>query len=163
VKQHAAFKWKDAISEFPVSPGSAESLIRWVEKIKNLFIAYFRSNKSTKNYQNRFMYVKVITRQSSDSFWHSVVITDVNRILLIAGQRRSTCPIRECTVQQCHLRSSTVGARDARVYTFRRVHAMTKLCWLIILIELRFYVLSTQNRSLRRRSPSQSVGLVWKN
>jgi len=27
-KKHAEFKWKDAISEFPVSPGSAEALVR---------------------------------------------------------------------------------------------------------------------------------------
>jgi len=28
-KKHAAFKWKDAISGFPVSPGSAEALVRY--------------------------------------------------------------------------------------------------------------------------------------
>ena len=28
-KKHAAFKWKDAISRFPVSSGSADALVRW--------------------------------------------------------------------------------------------------------------------------------------
>ena len=35
IKKHAAFKWKDAISGFPVSPGSAEALGRWGGKIKS--------------------------------------------------------------------------------------------------------------------------------
>jgi len=64
-KKHAAFKWTDAISEFRVSPGSADALVRWGGKIKFL-IAYFLSNICTKNYQHRFMYVRVIARQSSD-------------------------------------------------------------------------------------------------
>jgi len=42
--KHAAFKWKDAISGFLVSPGSAEALIRWRGKIKYLLIAYFLRN-----------------------------------------------------------------------------------------------------------------------
>jgi len=36
----AAFKWKDAISWFYVSPGSAEALVRWRGKIKYSLIAY---------------------------------------------------------------------------------------------------------------------------
>ena len=48
LKQHAAFKWKDAISGFHVSPCSAEALVRWRwgEKIKHLFIADILSNTS---------------------------------------------------------------------------------------------------------------------
>jgi len=42
VKKHAAFKWKDGISGFPVSPGSAEALVRYGGKIK--YIAYFLGN-----------------------------------------------------------------------------------------------------------------------
>jgi len=44
VKKHAAFKWKDAISGFPVSPGSARALVRWGGKVKYILIAYFLSN-----------------------------------------------------------------------------------------------------------------------
>jgi len=44
MKKHAAFKWKDAISGFPVSPGSAEALVRWGGKIKYILIAYFLGN-----------------------------------------------------------------------------------------------------------------------
>ena len=40
VKKHATFKWKDAISGFPVSPGNAEAL--W--KRKHILIAYFLGN-----------------------------------------------------------------------------------------------------------------------
>jgi len=43
-KSHAAFKWKDAISGFSVSPGSAEALVRWGGKIKYVLIAYFLGN-----------------------------------------------------------------------------------------------------------------------
>jgi len=37
-----------------------------------LLIAYFLVNISVKNCQNRFMFVRVIARQSSDFFVHSV-------------------------------------------------------------------------------------------
>jgi len=67
-KNNAAFKWKDATSGFLVSPGSAEVLVKWSGKIKCFLIVYFLSNSCAKNYQNRFMYVRVIARQSSDSF-----------------------------------------------------------------------------------------------
>ena len=41
-RKHAAFKWKDAISEFPVFRGSA--LVRWGGKMKCVLIAYFLGN-----------------------------------------------------------------------------------------------------------------------
>jgi len=44
VKKHAAFKQKDAISGFPVSPGSAEELVMCGGKIKYILIAYFLRN-----------------------------------------------------------------------------------------------------------------------
>jgi len=44
VKKHATFKWKEPISEFPVSPGSAEALVRWGGKIKYILIVYFLGN-----------------------------------------------------------------------------------------------------------------------
>jgi len=74
VKKHAAFKWKDAISGFPVSPGSAEALVRWGGKIKHILIAYFLSNICAKNCRSRTMYVKIISSQRWDVFLrHSVV------------------------------------------------------------------------------------------
>ena len=42
---------------------SAEALVRWGWKIKYLLIAYFHQNN-----QNRFVYTRVIARQSSDIF-----------------------------------------------------------------------------------------------
>jgi len=66
VKKHAAFKWKDAISGLPVSPCSAEALVRWGGIIKCLLIAYFLSNIFAKNFQNWFL--QVIARQSSVFF-----------------------------------------------------------------------------------------------
>ena len=66
------FKWKDTIYMFPVSPGSAKALVRWSGKIKYLLIAYFLTNICDKNYQNRFMYISVTVRQSSDIFGHTV-------------------------------------------------------------------------------------------
>jgi len=41
VKQHAVFKRKDAISGFPVSPGSAEALVRSGEKTKRILLLTF--------------------------------------------------------------------------------------------------------------------------
>ena len=48
LKKHAPFKWKDAISGLPVSPGSAEAQVIWGGIIKRILIAYFISNISTK-------------------------------------------------------------------------------------------------------------------
>ena len=53
VKKRAAFKWKDAISGFPVSPDSAEALARWGGKIKYVLIAYFLGNTFAKKCCNR--------------------------------------------------------------------------------------------------------------
>jgi len=66
VKKHAAFKWKDAISRFPVSPGNAEASVRWGGKIKYVLIAYFLGSIIAKNCCNRTVYVKVITTQRWD-------------------------------------------------------------------------------------------------
>jgi len=68
MKIHAALKQQDAILCFCVSLGSAEAVVRRGEKIKHLLTDYFLSNISVKNYQNRFMYVKVIARQSTTIF-----------------------------------------------------------------------------------------------
>jgi len=57
---------------FSISPGSAETLVRLRGKIKYLLIACLLSNVSAKNYQNQFMHVRVIVRQSSDIFWDTL-------------------------------------------------------------------------------------------
>jgi len=68
----SAFKWKDAIFGFSVSPGSAEAVVRWVAKIKYILIAYFLGNASAKNYRNRTVHVKIIASQRWDVFWDTV-------------------------------------------------------------------------------------------
>jgi len=68
VKKLAAFKWKDTISGFPVSPGSAEAIVRCGWKIRYVLTAYFLGNIFTKNCCNRTVYVKIIARQSWDVF-----------------------------------------------------------------------------------------------
>ena len=70
-KKHAAFKWKDTISRFPVSPGSAEALVRWGGKIKHVLIAYFLCNTFAKNCSNRTVYVKIIASERWDFFFTS--------------------------------------------------------------------------------------------
>ena len=67
-KQHAVFKWKDAISGLPVSQGSLQPLDRWGGKTKHRLISYFLSNTSAKNYRNRIVWVKIIARQRWDIF-----------------------------------------------------------------------------------------------
>ena len=69
VKKHAAFKWKDAISGFPVSPGSAEALVRCGGKIKYILIAYFLGNIYAKNCRNRTVYVKIIAICKGGTFF----------------------------------------------------------------------------------------------
>jgi len=59
-KKHAAFKSKDAISGFPVSPGSAEALVRCGGKLKYILIAYFLGNIYAKNCRNQTVCVKII-------------------------------------------------------------------------------------------------------
>jgi len=68
VKKHAAFKYKDAISGFPVSPGSAEALVRCGGKIKYILIAYFLGNICAKNCRNRTVYVKIIAAKGGTFF-----------------------------------------------------------------------------------------------
>jgi len=51
---------KDAISGFPVSPGSAEALVRCGGKTKYILTAYFLGNIFAKNCRNRTVYVKII-------------------------------------------------------------------------------------------------------
>jgi len=53
---------------FFITPGSVEALVRWCGKIKYLLIAYFLSNICAKNYQSRFVYVRVMVRQSTDIY-----------------------------------------------------------------------------------------------
>jgi len=70
-KKHAAFKWKDVISGFPVSPGSAEALVRCGGKIKYILIAYFRRNIYAKNCRNRTVYVKIIASCKGGTFFET--------------------------------------------------------------------------------------------
>jgi len=72
VKKHATFKWKDGISGFPVSPGSAEALVRWGGKIKYILIDYFLGNICAKNCRNRIVCVKIIANQKWDVFLDTV-------------------------------------------------------------------------------------------
>jgi len=75
VKKHEAFKGKDPISSFPVSPGSAEALVRWGGKIKYVLITYFLGNIFAKNWCNRTANVKIIASQRWDVFWDTVYVT----------------------------------------------------------------------------------------
>jgi len=75
VKKHAAFEWKDAISAFPVSPGSAEALVKCGGKIKYILIACFLGNICAKNCRNRTVFVKIIASCNGGAFfWDSVYI-----------------------------------------------------------------------------------------
>jgi len=71
VKNHAAFKRKDAIAEFPVSPGSAEALVRCGGKIKYVLIACFLGNIYAKNCRNGTVYVKIIASCKSGTFFET--------------------------------------------------------------------------------------------
>jgi len=88
-KNHAAFKWKDAISGFPVSPGTAEALVRWGGKIKYLLIAYFLGNIYVKNCRNRTVYVKTIARCKGGTFFWDRVYKGIGNcaIYLIVANR----------------------------------------------------------------------------
>jgi len=66
-KQHTVFKWKDAISGFPVSQSSAEALGRSGGKTKHSLISDFL-NTSAKNYLIGIGYVKTIASQRWDVF-----------------------------------------------------------------------------------------------
>jgi len=73
-EKHATFKWKDAISGFPVSPGSAEALVMWGGKIKYILIAYFLRNICAKNCHNQTVYVKIIASCKSGTFFETQCI-----------------------------------------------------------------------------------------
>ena len=76
VKKHAAFKWKDAIFWFPVSPRSAETLVRCGGKIKYILSAYFLGNVYAKNCRSRTVYIKIIASCKGGTFLrHSVQST----------------------------------------------------------------------------------------
>ena len=87
VKKQAAFKWKDAISGFHVSPGSAEALVRCGGKIKYILIAYFlgniyakklsQSNCVCKNYSKLYRW-DVFLRHSV--VYHSISFVQLNKI-----------------------------------------------------------------------------------
>jgi len=61
------------VSGFPVSPGSAEAIVRRGGKIKYVLIAYFLGNICAKNGRNRTVYVKIIASCKGGTFLrHSV-------------------------------------------------------------------------------------------
>jgi len=67
----------------------AAALVRWGGKIKYRLIACFLSNISAKNYQNRLMYVEVVTSQSSVVFLrHTVYCSNMKSV---ATGRRLDC------------------------------------------------------------------------
>jgi len=73
VKKHATFKWKDAISGYPVSLGSAEALVKWGGKIKYILIACFFGNICAKNCCNRTVNVKITAScKGGTFFWDTV-------------------------------------------------------------------------------------------
>jgi len=79
-KKHAAFKWKSAISGFPISPGSAEALVRWGWNIKCVLTTYFLGNICAKNYHNRTVYVKIIASQRWDVFETQCISSQLRQI-----------------------------------------------------------------------------------
>jgi len=62
---------KNAISGFPVSPGSAEALVRCGGKIKYILIAYFLRNIYAKNCRNRTVYAKIIASCKGGTFFET--------------------------------------------------------------------------------------------
>ena len=73
MKKHAALKWNDAISGFPVSSGSADALITCGGKIKYILIAYFLGNIYAKNCSNWTVYVKNYSKLYRwDLFWDTL-------------------------------------------------------------------------------------------
>jgi len=62
---------KNAISWFPVSPGSAEALIRCGGKIKYILIAYCLGNIYAKNCRNRTVYLKIIASCKGGTFFET--------------------------------------------------------------------------------------------
>ena len=79
VKKHAAFKWKDAISGFLVSPGSAEALVRCDGKIKYILIL---DNIYAKNCRNRTVYVKIIASCKGVTFFETQYYEIYSKIII---------------------------------------------------------------------------------
>ena len=74
VKKHATFKWKDAISGFPVSPCNAEALVRWGGKMKYILNACFLGSICAKNCRNRTVYVKTTASCKGGTFFETQCI-----------------------------------------------------------------------------------------
>ena len=72
VKRYAVFLWKDAISWVHVSPGSAETLVRWGGNNNNNYylIGYVLLNISAKKIRNRVTYVEVVV----PFLWNTVCV-----------------------------------------------------------------------------------------
>ena len=85
-KKHAAFKWKDALFWFSVSPGSAEAQVRWGGKIKYILIAYFLGNICAINYRNRTVHVKIIASQRRDVFFETRCISGEQLLMLTTSK-----------------------------------------------------------------------------
>ena len=66
---NALIQWiKNAIFEFPVLPGSAQTQVTWGGIVKHFLTAYFIGSISAKKYQHPFTCVKVTARQRWDAF-----------------------------------------------------------------------------------------------
>jgi len=82
--QHLSEK---TISGFPVSPGSAEALVRCGGKIMYILIAYFLGNSYAKNCCNRTVYVKITASCKGGTFFETrctlVSFLLVGRLLII--------------------------------------------------------------------------------
>jgi len=74
VSTNTVFEWKMWYSCFPVLPGSAEAQDIGGNVLRHLLNAYFIGNISIKNYQNPFMWVKVIASLRWDVFLDMVYI-----------------------------------------------------------------------------------------
>jgi len=105
VKKHVAFKWKDAISGFPVSPCRAEALVRFGGKIKYILIAYFLGNICAKNCRNRTVYVKIIASCTGGTFFETQCRLPCSK----AGKTRT--PLKFPGVPQTHQQISAVSRR----------------------------------------------------
>ena len=77
MKKRATFKWKDAISGFPVSPDSAEVLVRWGGKIRYILIVCFLGNSCAKNYRNWTVYVKILASCDGGTFFETRCIRQI--------------------------------------------------------------------------------------
>ena len=113
---------KDAISGFPVSPGSTEALMRWGGKIKNVLIAYFLGNICAKNYRNRTIFVKIIASQRWDVFWDTVY--SVNTLAVLGFRRQQTDLIPQFSYAWNIYKKSTRNKQKA----WRQSHSAMALC-----------------------------------